>query len=80
MAPSRYPLCHRQECGSIEVPTLNGKLKIKIPEGTQTDKQFRLKSEGISGRVKFLLLAWAGMPKTSFRKNSDSPPGLVFLY
>jgi hypothetical protein len=24
-------------------------------------------------RVKFLLLAWAGMPKTSFRKNSDSP-------
>jgi hypothetical protein len=23
--------------------------------------------------VKFLLLAWAGVPKTSFRKNSDSP-------
>jgi hypothetical protein len=35
--------------GSIEVPTLNGKLKIKIPEGTQTDKQFRLKSKGITG-------------------------------
>jgi hypothetical protein len=32
-------------------------------------------AEGISGRVKFLLLAWAGMPKTSFRKNSDSPLG-----
>ncbi|TXK96684.1 hypothetical protein BMR07_10725 [Methylococcaceae bacterium CS1] len=31
-------------------------------------------AEGISGRVKFLPLAWAGMPKTSFRKNSDSPP------
>jgi hypothetical protein len=31
------------------------------------------RAEGISGRVKFLLLAWAGMPKTSFRKNSDSP-------
>jgi hypothetical protein len=30
-------------------------------------------AEGISGRVKFLLLAWAGLPKTSFRKNSDSP-------
>ena len=30
-------------------------------------------AEDISGRVKFLLLAWAGMPKTSFRKNSDSP-------
>jgi hypothetical protein len=33
-------------------------------------------AEGISGRVKFLLLAWAGMPKTSFRKNSDSPQPL----
>jgi hypothetical protein len=28
---------------------------------------------GNGGRVKFLPLAWAGMPKTSFRKNSDSP-------
>ena len=34
-------------------------------------------AEGISGRVKFLPLAWAGMPKTSFRKNSDSPPNAV---
>ena len=31
-------------------------------------------AEGIGGRVKFLPLAWAGMPKTSFRKNSDSLP------
>ena len=30
-------------------------------------------AEGIGGCVKFLPLAWAGMPKTSFRKNSDSP-------
>jgi hypothetical protein len=35
-------------------------------------------AEGISGRVKFLLFAWAGMPKTSFRKNSDSPLYLGF--
>jgi hypothetical protein len=35
-------------------------------------------AEGIGGRVKFLPLAWAGMPKTSFRKNSDSP--LYLLY
>jgi transposase-like protein len=27
----------------------------------------------MTSRVKFLPLAWAGMPKTSFRKNSDSP-------
>jgi molecular chaperone DnaJ len=34
--------------GSIEVPTLSGKLKIKIPAGTQTGKQFRLRGKGIS--------------------------------
>jgi hypothetical protein len=34
-------------------------------------------AEGISGRVKFLPLAWAGMPKTSFRKNSDSPLSFI---
>jgi len=27
---------------------------------------------GINGRVKFLPLAWTGMTKTSYRKNSDS--------
>jgi hypothetical protein len=36
-------------------------------------------AEGIGGRVKFLPLAWAGMPKTSFRKNSDSPQMLVIM-
>jgi hypothetical protein len=30
-------------------------------------------AEGVNSRVKFLPLAWAGMPKTSFRKNSNSP-------
>uniref|UniRef100_UPI00261DFDFB hypothetical protein n=1 Tax=Methyloprofundus sp. TaxID=2020875 RepID=UPI00261DFDFB len=33
----------------------------------------RRTAEGLSGRVKFLPLTWAGMPKMSFRKNSDSP-------
>jgi hypothetical protein len=37
-------------------------------------------AEGISGRVKFLPLAWAGMPKTSFRKNSDSPHVIFPLF
>ncbi|OOZ38328.1 hypothetical protein BOW53_15900, partial [Solemya pervernicosa gill symbiont] len=31
---------------------------------------------GINGRVKYLPLAWAWTPKTSFRKNSDSPTHL----
>jgi hypothetical protein len=30
-------------------------------------------AEGISGRVKFLPLAWAGMPKTSFRTEVKKP-------
>ena len=34
--------------GSIEVPTLSGKLKIKIPAGTQTGKLFRLRGKGIA--------------------------------
>ncbi|RUA05726.1 MAG: molecular chaperone DnaJ [Gammaproteobacteria bacterium] len=33
--------------GSVEVPTLTGKLKLKIPEGTQTGRQFRLKNKGV---------------------------------
>lgn len=33
--------------GTIEVPTLNNKLKIKVPAGTQTGKLFRLKGKGV---------------------------------
>jgi molecular chaperone DnaJ len=31
----------------IEVPTLHGKVKLKIPVGTQTGTKFRLKGKGI---------------------------------
>ncbi len=34
--------------GSIEVPTLENKLKIKVPSGTQTGKLFRLRDKGIN--------------------------------
>ena len=33
--------------GEVEIPTLNGKKTIKVPAGTQNDKLFRLKGEGI---------------------------------
>jgi molecular chaperone DnaJ len=33
--------------GEIEVPTLTGKVKLKIPEGTQTGKMFRLRNKGV---------------------------------
>ena len=31
----------------IEVPTLDGKVKYQIPEGTQTDTEFRIRGQGI---------------------------------
>ncbi len=33
--------------GEIEVPNLNGKIKIKIPKETQSNKVFRIKNKGI---------------------------------
>jgi molecular chaperone DnaJ len=33
--------------GELEVPTLDGKVVLKIPEGTQTGKLFRLRGKGI---------------------------------
>ncbi|MBA2676273.1 molecular chaperone DnaJ [Ramlibacter sp.] len=35
--------------GEIDVPTLEGKAAIDIPEGTQAGKQFRLRGKGIKG-------------------------------
>jgi molecular chaperone DnaJ len=35
--------------GTIEVPTLDGKAEIDLPEGTQSGKQFRLRGKGIKG-------------------------------
>ena len=33
--------------GTIEVPTLDGKISLKIPAGTQSNKTFRLKNHGM---------------------------------
>ena len=33
--------------GDLEVPTLSGRVKLSIPEGTQTGKMFRLRGKGI---------------------------------
>lgn len=33
--------------GELEVPTLSGKLKLKIPAGTQTHKIFRMRGKGV---------------------------------
>ena len=34
-------------CGELEIPTLDGKAKLKIPAGTQSEKLFRLKGKGV---------------------------------
>ena len=34
--------------GEIEVPTLNGRVKLKIPAETQTGKSFRLRGKGVT--------------------------------
>ncbi len=33
--------------GELEVPTLNGKVKLKVPAGTQTGKMFRMRGKGV---------------------------------
>lgn len=33
--------------GELEVPTLQGKLKLKVPAGTQTNKIFRMRGKGV---------------------------------
>lgn len=34
--------------GEIEVPTLDGRVKLKVPEGTQTGKLFRMRGKGVA--------------------------------
>jgi len=34
--------------GDIEVPTLDGRVKLKIPEGAQSGKMFRLRGKGVT--------------------------------
>jgi molecular chaperone DnaJ len=33
--------------GEIEVPTLDGRVKLKIPAETQTDRMFRMRNKGV---------------------------------
>ena len=34
--------------GELDIPTLDGRVKLKIPEGTQTGKQFRIRGKGVA--------------------------------
>jgi len=35
--------------GEIDVPTLNGRIKLKIPAGTQSGRHFRIRGKGVPG-------------------------------
>lgn len=64
VAIKKHPIFHREESelicevpigytiavlgGEIEIPTLEGKEKLKIPAGTQSGKVFRLKHRGVT--------------------------------
>jgi molecular chaperone DnaJ len=43
------PLCFTTAAlgGEVEIPTLDGRVNIKIPAGTQTDKIFRIRGKGV---------------------------------
>ena len=52
---------------TIEVPTLNGRARLKIPPGTQSGKMFRMRGKGIrhlqrNGTGDQLVRAWVWTP------------------
>jgi len=57
---------------SVEVPTLNGRARLKIPAGTQSGKIFRMRGKGIQhlnsgGAGDQLVRVWIWTPKTVSR-------------
>ncbi len=46
-----FPISFTQAAlgGELDVPTLHGSVKYRIPEGTQPETEFRIKGEGIPG-------------------------------
>ena len=60
----------------IDIPTLDGNAKIKIPAGTQTDTIFRLKNKGISdihdqGKGDLFVKVVVNTPKSLSKKQKD---------
>ena len=61
---------------TIEVPTLQGKEKIKIPRGTQNGKTFRLRGKGIPhirgfGRGDQIVEVYVQIPTTLSKKQEE---------
>jgi len=61
---------------SIEVPTLNGRARLKVPPGTQSGKIFRMRGKGIQhlgrgGSGDQLVRVWVWTPKTVSRADRE---------
>lgn len=62
--------------GDVEVPTLNGPVKYRIPEGTQPGTEFRIKGNGIqqlrgSGKGDLILRVKVEIPKRLNNKQKE---------
>ena len=74
----QYPLNFDQAAlgCSLEVPTIHGKKKLKIPKGTQTGQRFTLKNEGVQhlrGNVRgdMIVEATVVIPKKLTKKQKE---------
>ena len=73
-----FPISFTQAAlgAELDVPTLDGTVKYRIPEGTQTGTQFRIKNQGIqvlNGRSKgdLVLTVHVDVPKRLSEKQKD---------
>ncbi len=62
--------------GDVQVPTLSGPIKYRIPEGTQPGTEFRIKGQGIqqlrgSGKGDLILRVKVEIPKRLTNKQKD---------
>ena len=62
--------------GDVEVPTLSGPVKYRIPEGTQPNTEFRIKGAGIQrmnsyGKGDMILKVKVEIPKRLNNKQKD---------
>ncbi|MFH1193521.1 MAG: molecular chaperone DnaJ [bacterium] len=54
--------------GYKNVETLDGEMKIKIPEGTESGQMFRLRGKGVLGRGDMLVEVYISVPKKLSKK------------
>ena len=62
--------------GEVDIPTLNGTVKYRIPEGTQNDTEFRLKGQGVQqlnapGKGDLLVRVRVEVPRKLSDKQKD---------